>query len=341
MKNYLGSLLFTLVAVSVAFFFLGGVDAAVTVMLLGILETSMSFDNAVVNSGILKNWSEAWQRTFMTWGMLVAVFGMRLVFPLLVVSIAGHFSPLHALHLALSDPRQYAQTLSSTHLQIAAFGGAFLSMVFLKYFIDAEKDKHWLAPIERPLTRLGKFEAIQAAITMVVVLVAGQALHGAQSRSFIEAGVLGLVAYIAADAVKAMFGSEDDLASKVVPATIGGFLYLEMLDASFSFDGVIGAFAISDNMFVIALGLGVGAMFVRSMTVHLVRSGVLNEFRYLEHGAFWAIGAMATILFLGVVTEVPDIITGFIGAAAIASALVSSVIAKKREAAQAAQAVAA
>ena len=74
------------------------------------------------------------------------------------------------------------------------------------------------------------------------------------------------------------------------------FLYLEVLDASFSFDGVIGAFAITNDIVLMALGLGIGAMYVRSLTVYLVRQGTLDDYVYLEHGAHYAIGALAVIL---------------------------------------------
>ena len=71
------------------------------------------------------------------------------------------------------------------------------------------------------------------------------------------------------------------------------FCYLEVLDASFSFDGVIGAFAISTDILVIAAGLGIGALFIRSLTVWLVRQGTLDEYVFLEHGAHYALGALA------------------------------------------------
>jgi hypothetical protein len=103
------------------------------------------------------------------------------------------------------------------------------------------------------------------------------------------------------------------------------FLYLEVLDASFSFDGVVGAFAISQNIFIIAAGLGIGAMYIRSLTVYLVRKGTLQEYIYLEHGAHYAIGALAVILAISIRTEVHEIITGLVGVAFIGVALVSSI----------------
>jgi hypothetical protein len=108
------------------------------------------------------------------------------------------------------------------------------------------------------------------------------------------------------------------------------FLYLEVLDASFSFDGVIGAFAISQDIFVIATGLGVGALYIRSLTVYLVRQGTLNDYVYLEHGAHWAIGALAVLLLVTIKYEIPEVVTGLIGVGFIIAAFISSVLRNRR-----------
>src|SRR5215470_15806583 len=96
----------TLVSLVVAFVY-GGVTGLVLCAILGILEISLSFDNAVVNATVLERMSPFWQRMFLTVGVLIAVFGMRLVFPLIIVTIAGHISPLEALSLALHHPHEY------------------------------------------------------------------------------------------------------------------------------------------------------------------------------------------------------------------------------------------
>lgn len=332
-KHFKGSLAFTAAGV-VGGYLLGGWSAAWIVLILGILETSLSFDNAVLNARVLKDMDSVWRRRFLTWGMAIAVFGMRIVFPLAIVAVIAHLNPIEVLNLAVRQPDEYARILTSSHHQIAGFGGAFLMMVFLKFIIDAEKDHHWLAFVERPLTRLGRMEAVQIAITLGIILLAMGALHKDEQLSFVLSGIWGVIAYIIADGIGALLGDDKDGdgtagSAVVIKSGLSGFLYLEVLDASMSFDGVIGAFALSNNIFIIAIGLGIGAMFVRSMTIFLVNKGTLAEFRYLEHGAFWAIGALATIMFLDVVVEVPEIVTGLIGAAAIVAAIVSSVRANK------------
>ncbi len=311
---------------------LGGVAGAWTVIVLAVLETSLSLDNAVVNATVLENWSHAWRRLFIYVGLPIAVFGMRLVFPVVIVSLTTGLGMLEALQLAMHRPTDYANALISAHQQIAAFGGTFLLMVALQFFIDDEKENHWIVPLEKFFVKLSQYEvAVEAGITMAVLLATTMLLGDGEKYAFIVAGLLGFITYIGARVVGQMLSGGDGSTGKKVAQGIGGLLYLEILDASFSFDGVIGAFAVSNNLFLIAAGLGVGAMFVRSLTIYLVDKGTLGEYRYLEHGAFWAILALAAIMFIGVKVEVPDTVTGFIGAAFILSALWSSVRVNRRE----------
>jgi hypothetical protein len=326
---FYGSFLFCTLAV-VAAYFLGGIQGAITVAFLTVLETSLSFDNAVVNAAVLNNWNAVWRRRFLLWGLLVAVFGMRLVFPLLIVGVVGDMGPFRALDLALHAPAEYARQISSAHHQIAAFGGAFLMMVFLGFFVDRHKTEHWLAVLERPLTRLGKMEAIEAALTLALLMLMASLLNAGLRGDFIVAGVWGVVTYILAKGLGALVGGEEGSVTPVIRQGVGGFIYLELLDASFSFDGVVGAFAMTNNLFIITLGLGAGAMFVRSFTLLLVERGTLSTYRYLEHGAFWAIGALAAIMLAGAKYHIPEAVTGMVGATLIALSLGSSILSNKR-----------
>lgn len=326
--HFRGSIAFSLVAM-MAGYALGGLAAAATVGFLVVLETSLSFDNAVVNAGILRNWDDKWRRRFLIWGMLVAVFGMRLLFPVLIVALAAGVGPLAAVDLAMNRPDEYARVLTGAHHQIAAFGGAFLMMVFLKFFVAHNKTHHWLEWIERPMTRLGKLEAVEAALTLAVVLLAAGLLEQPEQGEFVVAGVWGVVTFILAKGAAALLGG-DDAGGNIIKQGIGGFLYLELLDASFSFDGVVGAFAMTNNLIIIALGLGAGALFVRSFTIFLVERGTLESYRYLEHGAFWAIGALAGIMLVGVKWHVPEAVTGLLGALLIVLSIASSIRANRK-----------
>jgi len=266
---------------------------------------------------------------YFTWSIGFTVFGLvggYLIGGLAIVGVVASLGPVEVVDLALFNPDEYARLLTSAHHEIAAFGGAFLMMVFLKFFIDENKDTHWLARIESPLTKLGRLEAAQILLTLLAILATSAWIDGADKRmEFIVAGVWGLIVYIAADGLGAIMGGEEGEGGKMVAKTgFAGFMYLELLDASFSFDGVIGAFALTTSLPIIAIGLGVGAMFVRSFTLMLVYRGTLEAYRYLEHGAFWAIGALAAIMFVGVHMHIPETFTGLIGAVLIGAAFWSS-----------------
>jgi len=341
---------------------LGGPQIAGVVTILAILEISLSFDNAVVNATVLQKMNPYWQRIFLTVGVLVAVFGMRLLFPLIVVSLAGHITPVGALSLALHHPHLYAAKLTQAHPAIGAFGGIFLLMIFLDFLFEDQEIK-WLAPIERALAKIGKLDQASAIIALLVLIIAATTFAQHDAIKVLLSGTAGLATYLAVNSLSELFEAGEDevaeagaeagepaaaAAANAADAGGGGepkvrvprnlarlglftFLYLEVLDASFSFDGVVGAFAITDMIFVIALGLGIGACYIRALTVFLVRRGTLSEYVYLEHGAHWAIGALAVLLFVTIRYHVPDIVTGLIGVGFIGAALVSSIMRNRRE----------
>jgi hypothetical protein len=258
---------------------------------------------------------------------------MRIVFPLAIVAIAAGIGPIDAVTLSLTNPAEYERIVSSASVGIAGFGGAFLAMVGLKFFFDAEKEVHWIAMIERKLAAVSAVKAIEIGLLLLVLWGISSLLEAEAALTFLIAGILGIVTYIAVESVSTALEIHDEkrrLAGAAVRSGLGGFLYLNVLDASFSFDGVIGAFALSNNMIVIALGLSIGAIFVRSMTVHLVKRGTLAEYAFLEHGAFWAIIVLGGIMLFGAVAHIPEVITGLIGAVLIGLSLWWSIRHKRR-----------
>jgi hypothetical protein len=341
MRYYGFSLAFTAVCFALAGWYgwssTGSISATLSILwiviVLSILEVSLSFDNAVVNATVLRDMDPVWQQRFLTIGILIAVFGMRIVFPIAIVAIAAGLGPLEAIDLSLNDPVRYEEIVSGAHIGIAGFGGAFLAMVGLDFFFDEEKDVHWIRSIEQALGRFSSVPAVEIGLVLVLVYGVSTQLSAADSITFLTAAILGLVTYIAVNALGTLIEQRETrkkAAGEIVRSGLGGFLYLEVLDASFSFDGVIGAFALSNNMVIIALGLSVGAMFVRSMTIHLVRTGTLAQYRYLEHGAFWAIIVLGVIMLLSAKVHIPETITGLIGAVLIGLSLWWSVRHNKR-----------
>lgn len=309
----------------------GAVSALVLVMILAVLEVSISFDNAVVNASVLKDMTPLWRHRFLTWGMLIAVFGMRLAFPLLIVGVVAKLNPWDALMLASFHPEDYAKIMLSVHHQISAFGGSFLMLVALKYFFDENHEIHWIRMIERPLSHLGRLEAAEIGVVLSILWIISRQLDPTEGLAVMGAGIVGVLAFLAVEGLgEFLKGPESQAGQDLHRASLGMFLYLEVLDTSFSFDGVIGAFAITNNLFLIAIGLGVGALFVRSLTIVMVEEGALKAFVFLEHGAFYAVGALAAMMFLNLLIDVPEWITGLLGATFIGLSVLASIRHRKK-----------
>ncbi|MDW4547935.1 DUF475 domain-containing protein [Defluviimonas sp. D31] len=298
---------------------------------LAVLEISLSFDNAIVNANKLKEMTPEWQRRFLTWGILIAVFGMRIVFPLLIVVVAAGIGPWEAVHLAAARPDEYARIIGGAHLSIAAFGGTFLMMVALNYFIDEGKEVDWIRTLECQLRRCASIRGLEIALVLAVVMVFSAVMPSDDRARFLFAAIGGLLAFLGVEVLGHVLDSRQRALSAAAHGGLGAFLYLEVLDASFSFDGVIGAFALTQNLFLIAIGLGIGAMYVRSMTIMLVERQTLAQFRFLEHGAFYSILVLSVIMFGQTLWHIPELVTGVLGSSFIGVALVSSILYNRRQ----------
>lgn len=341
MKHFKFSFLVTAICLGLAGWWGGrhaGVGGALGAMgiaaILGVMEVSLSFDNAVVNASVLKGWDRFWQGVFLSVGIVVAVFGMRLLFPLVIVATTAKLGIAEVWNMALHEPDNYAAQLSAHHAEVAAFGGVFLLLVFLNFLLDEEKDLHWLGHVEEKLGSLGKTGAVPVLVALAAVVCSLSFVEEAKRLVVLTAGVFGVITYTAVDVISSLLEKENetglDVGAAIKRGGVGAFLYLEVLDASFSFDGVIGAFAITNDVVIIMLGLAIGAMFVRSLTVYLVRQGTLDEYVYLEHGAHYAIGILACIMLVSMKYHVSEIFTGLIGIAFIGAALWSSIGYKRK-----------
>ena len=293
LKYYKGSFLFTGICLAIAawlgFQSTGTLPGTLSVLwivaVLGVLEVSLSFDNAVVNATVLRDMDDKWRRRFLTWGILIAVFGMRIVFPLAIVAIAAHMGPIEAIKLAAGDPVRYEQIITSAHVGISGFGGSFLAMVGLNFFLGDEKDEHWLGVIERPLAALREISGLATGIVLLALYTISQFIPVEEAMTFLTAGIFGLLTYIAVHAVGVLLEGDGDAATGAAARSgFAAFLYLEVVD-----------------------------------------KGTLTQYRYLEHGAFYAILALAAIMLLSVRFEIPETVTGLIGATLIGLSFWASV----------------
>jgi len=341
LKHFKGSIFVTIIGVLAAY--LWGVQkhpehallCVFIVLFLSILEITLSFDNAVVNAMKLEKMTEKWQHRFVTWGILIAVFGMRFLFPIIVVSVFSGLSLFNVTQLAINDVDKYTEYLKQCHAPLVTFGGAFLFMLFSSYFCSEHKEVHWIRPIESVIQKLHSIKSIEVVMTLILVWIVQMHAPANEQLNITISGIWGIILYLLIDGISHTLEKIEEkkaaATGNAVKLGFVGFLYLELIDASFSLDGVLGAFAISKDIIIITIGLAIGAMFVRSLTLYMVEKKTLQEFLYLEHGALWAIGFLSIIMFLSTRIEVPEVITGLTGLVIVGWAFIDSVKHNKRK----------
>ena len=341
LKYFKGSFFVAIIGLICAYFwaeheFVGtGFKALFIVAFLSILEITLSFDNAVINALKLEKMDEKWRHRFITWGIAIAVFGMRFLFPIIVVAVFSGLSIIAVTKLALYDVDKYTHYLHIAHAPLVTFGGAFLMMIFWAYFFNPEKEVHWISIIEKPMIKVHCIKYIDVIIVLLSLFALMHFIPEEQKVAVMMAGITGIISYLVVDSISNLLEHIAEEKAKLVGETakLGfiGFLYLELIDASFSLDGVLGAFAISKDIIIITIGLAIGAMFVRSLTIYMVDMKTLKQYLYLEHGAHWAIGFLAVVMFISTRMEIPEYITGGAGLIIVGSAFIASIIHNKRQ----------
>lgn len=328
---------FLTIASLIAVYYYFGVKALFLAAVLIVIEVTFSFDNAIINARVLSTMSRFWQQMFMTIGILIAVFGMRLVFPILVVMLTAGLGWGEVISLALNDPEKYATELDAAHPSISSFGGMFLLMLSLHFFFDPARDVRWINIIEKPLQHMGKWW-LYAAVSFAILLAIVALPFNPHPQAIFISGVLGILTYLGVHGLAELFASKqeksDDTKKVVLKTGLAGFtafMYLEVLDASFSFDSVIGAFAVTNDVILIAIGLGVGALWVRSLTLFMVRRNTLHAYQFLEHGAHYTIFLLALVLLASLFQHIPEAFAGVLGLGIIGASIFSSVKAKKEK----------
>lgn len=340
-KYFKVSFIVTIIGLTAAFFWGNyrtpgsGFMALFIVCVLAVLETSLSFDNAVINATKLEKMSKEWEHRFLTWGIIIAVFGMRLLFPISIVSIFAKLPFWETVKITMTDIDKYTHFLELTHKPVLFFGAAFLLMLFFHYFFDKSKETHWIKFLEKPLSHLGNVQGIETALTLITIFIFQGFLPMESRLGVVLAAINGVVLYLLVHGLSEWMNehqpqSDNTAIKQTFKAGLVSFLYLELIDASFSLDGVLGAFALSKDIIIITLGLAIGAMFVRSFTIMLVEKKTLKQYKYLENGAHWAIGVLAIIMFFSTLHEVPEVVTGLAGLILILWSFISSVIENKK-----------
>lgn len=305
-----------------------GTSALLAMVTLTALEIAFSFDNALANARVLKRMKRFWRHMFMSVGIIVAVFGARLVLPVVIVAAAAQLPVGAIADLALFEPEVYADILRSAYPLIAAFGGTFLLMIFLDYLFGRTHTARSLHAIEG----VSILRNTEVLVVCGVLLLVSMPLAAMQQEVFF-AGCLGAFLYIGMRQLSDFFAArhEQPTRSKVVLKHTGffTFLYLELLDATFSLDGVVSAFALTPNVLLIAAGLGAGAIWVRAITIYFVRRPIPSYYEHLDKGVHYAIGALGMLLLVGIRVDVPDLLAESVALAIIGVACLASVWAKR------------
>ena len=325
------------IAALIGGFVVDGAQGLVVVALLGVLEIAVSFDNASVNATVLARMDRFWQRMFMTVGVLIAAIGMRLLLPLIIVAIGAHLTPWRAVDLAYENPDRYHTLLMTAQPGIAAFGGIFLLMIAIAFFRE-DREVHWWPAVEKRLPALLGRPGAPWLIALLFTAVAGLTVPPGDRFRVVLGCLIGLVCYLGIHMISEQVADRADADGASRPrATVQGrsafllFVYLELLDATFSMDSVMGGFSVTVDIALITLGLAIGAGYIRALTVYVVRKGTLDQYRYLEHGAYYSIALLAVLLLWEVWRDVPDWITACTGAVVITAAWLTSIWAAKRQ----------
>lgn len=338
--HYWPELIITVAAWIAVWYFLG-FEAFILTLILSALEITLSADNAVVNSRVLMRMSVFWQRMFLTVGIILAVFVVRFVLPIVMVSVATGLSVGEIYNLALNNPEEYGSKLHEVAPLIDGFGGFFLLMVALYFFVDRRRENHtrWLENIETAAVR---FAVVPLAKTIIIAILYGAVLFFLPSENRQPVGIammLGILLYaslhgvtLAMERVNEAKNAKSNVRQLTGWTAFALFMYLQVLDASFSLDGVVGAFALTNQIVIIMAGLGIGALWVRTMTIYMVRHNTLQTYKYLESGAHWAIIALATVMILKLFhIELPELVVGTIGLVFVGGAVFSSVLANRQQ----------
>lgn len=310
-----------------------GIAALIVTIVLSILEMTLSADNAVVNSRVLVKMSKRWQIVFLTVGIIVAVFLVRFALPIMIVAGMTSLSSGDVLHLALNDAEQYGHYLEEISPSINAFGGIFLFFVAMFFFMEKNRTHFWIRPIEEPLQKFSKVPYLKYILALATFLPVYYLTDPADREAVFGALVAGALVYLILHSIILMMeqvNKRNKLKEQVGWAAFVSFMYLEVLDASFSLDSVVGAFALTNNIIIIMAGLGIGAIWVRTMTLYMVKHKTLTTYRYLESGAHWAIACLALIMFLKLAhIELPELVVGTIGLVFIGGSIFWSIRANK------------
>lgn len=263
----------------------------ITISGLCLFEIISSVDNAVVNAHVLKSLPEKYRKFFLFWGLLFAVFIIRGFLPFLIVWVANpNLTPLEILKFVFSGDPGIAKYVEASKPLLLLGGGIYLVLVFLGWLFLEEKKYAFL--VEGFIHRQSIwFYAIVSFLLTAIIFISVNL-----NPTLAFAASIGSTAFFITDGFKR---NAEEKGQQLLSSSISAWskiLYLEVLDASFSIDGIIGAFAFTISIPLILIGNGIGALIVREVTIHGI--DLVTKLAYLKNGAMYSIGVLGTLMII-------------------------------------------
>lgn len=258
---------------------------------LSLFEIISSFDNAVINAHVLKTLSEKYRKIFLFWGVLFAVFVVRGLLPFLIVWLANPaLSVGQVITAAFTQNKEIGQYLTHSKPLLLLGGGMYLVLVFLSWLFMEEKKYAFF--VEHFLHRQSMWFYAVSSVIFTVVIYFSLRVNPLLALS----ASIGITLFFITDGFKKNAEKKDKQLEKPGLSAWSKLLYLEVLDASFSIDGVIGAFAFTIFVPLILIGNGIGAFVVRNVTIRGIN--LISKFAYLKNGAMYSIGMLGGLMIL-------------------------------------------
>jgi len=258
---------------------------------LSLFEIISSIDNAVINAHVLKTLPERFRKFFLLWGLLFAVFLMRGILPFLIVWLTNpKLSFVQIITFVFSNDPTIQNYIEKSQSLLLSAGGIYLLFVFLGWLFLEEKKYAFL--VERFIHRQSIWFYAIASIVFTILIAVSLKINPKLALTF----SIGSTVFFITDGFKKNAEEKEKELLNPNLSAWSKILYLEVLDASFSIDGVIGAFAFTLSVPLILLGNGLGALVVREFTIKGI--DLVTKFAYLKNGAMYSIGMLGSLMIL-------------------------------------------
>ena len=267
-------------------------SALITIIGLSLFEAVSSVDNAIINAEVLNTMGVRARRWFLTWGMFIAVFLVRGLLPFVIIwAFNTTLSPIQILSAAWSsDPLVLASIEKSAPILLVA-GGVFLLFLFL-HWLFLEDKKLGLPRTEKIFMSKGVW--FYATVSILLSVIAWFALKESNLMGF--GAVVGSSLFFITHGFKQNAEEQERKLLGSAHSDLSKLFFLEIIDTTFSIDGVLGAFAFTLSVPLILLGNGFGALLVRELTVRNIER--IKKYVYLKNGAMYSILVLGIIMIL-------------------------------------------